>query len=241
MTAVLPLNVRAALIRALHPPVRDPRFWLVQGLVIVIALFHEGADATSFLHPFGIPNFAAVALFLATIYFAFVWVAPWERPETLPTALFLAANFYLVSRVRTQPLWFAAILLLTVWQSFVRSDVPLSLGLAFLLFSLSAQGQRVFGRRALGFCCGLAMVGIPLGIQAWLKYVLFPHATYPADTAVFQLLNNFQPRSLEPFLIALVPWALIVALAIRFRESLDPLDWLAILASCIYLPMWLCV
>ena len=70
MTAVLPLNVRAALTRALHPPVRDPRFWLVQGLVIVIALFHEGADATSFLHPFGIPNFAAVALFLVPIVYA---------------------------------------------------------------------------------------------------------------------------------------------------------------------------
>ena len=70
MADALPLNVRRALLRALHPPVGDLRFWLVQGLVIVIALFHEGADATSFLHPYGIPNFAAVALFLVPIIYA---------------------------------------------------------------------------------------------------------------------------------------------------------------------------
>ena len=64
------LRLRAAFRSALHPPVRDLRFWLVQGLVIVIALFHEGADATAFLHPFGIPNFAAVALFLVPIVYA---------------------------------------------------------------------------------------------------------------------------------------------------------------------------
>ena len=70
MAVVLPLNIHRALLRALHPPFRDLRFWLLQGLVIVIALFHEGADATAFLHPYGIPNFAAVALFLVPIVYA---------------------------------------------------------------------------------------------------------------------------------------------------------------------------
>jgi signal transduction histidine kinase len=56
--------------RALRPPLRDGRFWLVQGLVILIAIFHEGADATSFLTPYGIPDFATVALFLVPIVYA---------------------------------------------------------------------------------------------------------------------------------------------------------------------------
>ncbi|HVD02024.1 MAG TPA: sensor histidine kinase [Candidatus Dormibacteraeota bacterium] len=56
--------------RALHPPLQDGRFWLVQGLVIIIAVFHEGADATSFLTRFGIPDFATVALFLVPIVYA---------------------------------------------------------------------------------------------------------------------------------------------------------------------------
>ena len=70
MVEASPPNTRRALLRALHPPVGDLRFWLLQGLVIVIAGFHEGADATSFLHPYGVPNFAAVALFLVPIVYA---------------------------------------------------------------------------------------------------------------------------------------------------------------------------
>ena len=70
MVEAPPPNPRRALLRALHPPVGDLRFWLLQGLVIVIAGFHEGADATSFLHPYGVPNFAAVALFLVPIVYA---------------------------------------------------------------------------------------------------------------------------------------------------------------------------
>jgi len=70
MAAAAPLTVRSAFRRALRPPVRNPRFWIVQGLVIVIAIFHEGADATSFLHPLGIPAFATVALFLVPIVYA---------------------------------------------------------------------------------------------------------------------------------------------------------------------------
>lgn len=66
----MPLDLRSALARALHPPLGDRRFWIVQGLVIVIAVLHEGADATSFLHQFGIPNFVAVALFLVPVVYA---------------------------------------------------------------------------------------------------------------------------------------------------------------------------
>jgi signal transduction histidine kinase len=50
--------------------VRDYRFWIVQGLVILIAIFHQGADSTSFLHQLGIPAFATVALFLVPIVYA---------------------------------------------------------------------------------------------------------------------------------------------------------------------------
>jgi signal transduction histidine kinase len=64
------VGFRQALRRAAHPPIRDRRFWLVQGLVVLIAVFHEGADATSFLSRFGIPDFATVALFLVPIVYA---------------------------------------------------------------------------------------------------------------------------------------------------------------------------
>ena len=64
------LGFRESLGRALRPPLRDHRFWLVQGLVILIAIFHEGADATSVLERLGIPDFATVDLFLVPIVYA---------------------------------------------------------------------------------------------------------------------------------------------------------------------------
>ena len=56
--------------QSLHPPFRERRFWIVQLLVIAIALAHEVADADNFLVPIGIPAFATVALFLVPIVYA---------------------------------------------------------------------------------------------------------------------------------------------------------------------------
>jgi len=83
--------------RALHPPLRDGRFWLVQGLVIVIAVLHEGADATSFLNGLGIPDFATVALFLVPIVYAALSfgltgslaTAAWVTAISLPDFFFI--------------------------------------------------------------------------------------------------------------------------------------------------------
>lgn len=58
------------LFRALRPPLRDRRFWIVQALVIVIAAFHEAADAQVVVLPVGIPDFATVSLFLVPIIYA---------------------------------------------------------------------------------------------------------------------------------------------------------------------------
>jgi signal transduction histidine kinase len=56
--------------RALRPPVRDRRFWIVQALVLAIAALHETADARGLLLPTGIPDFATVGLFLVPIIYA---------------------------------------------------------------------------------------------------------------------------------------------------------------------------
>jgi signal transduction histidine kinase len=66
---VAPL-LRRLLGQALRPPLRDRRFWFVQGLVLAIAALHETADARHLLHPTGIPDFATVGLFLVPIIYA---------------------------------------------------------------------------------------------------------------------------------------------------------------------------
>ncbi len=64
-----PLPITLAL-RALRPPLRDRRFWLVQLLVIAIALGHEAADMDNFLKPIGVPSFVTVSFFLVPIVYA---------------------------------------------------------------------------------------------------------------------------------------------------------------------------
>ena len=64
------VNARELIRRALRPPIRDRRFWLVQGLVVAIAAGHELADTANFITPIGIPGFATVALFLVPIVYA---------------------------------------------------------------------------------------------------------------------------------------------------------------------------
>jgi len=100
MAGGAPLTLRGAFRRALKPPFRDPRFWIVQGLVVLIAIFHEGADATSFLRQFGIPAFATVALFLIPIVYAALnfgitgslATAVWVTVITVPDFFFIDAN-----------------------------------------------------------------------------------------------------------------------------------------------------
>lgn len=60
----------AVAVAAARPPIRDWRFWVVQLLVLAVAVGHEIADIDNFLTPLGIPSFATVGLFLVPIIYA---------------------------------------------------------------------------------------------------------------------------------------------------------------------------
>lgn len=180
----------------------------------------------------------AVAFFLASLIFPFAWVVPWQRPETLPTGLYLALIFTLLDRVRSYRLWFAAILLATLWQAFIRADVPAIFGLALAFFSLTPRAAEMLGSRKFGVAAGLAIAAIAIAVQTWLKLILFPHATYAPDTPVIQFFSNLKIRTLTTFVIAMLPYMLVLGVAARHWKRMDPEDILAIFASCIYLPLW---
>lgn len=58
------------LVQAGRPPLRARRFWIVQLLVVLIAVLHLAADRGLTVPPLGIPHFATVALFLVPIVYA---------------------------------------------------------------------------------------------------------------------------------------------------------------------------
>ena len=80
----------------LRPPLRDRRFWIVQGLVVLVAALHVFADVRLQVPPLGIPQFATVTLFLVPIVYAALnfglsgslATAAWVTVLTLPDLLF---------------------------------------------------------------------------------------------------------------------------------------------------------
>ncbi len=55
---------------AYRPRFRDWHFWMVQGLVIIIAVGHSIAEAGGFLHDLGVPYFIPISLFLVPVVYA---------------------------------------------------------------------------------------------------------------------------------------------------------------------------
>ena len=174
-----------------------------------------------------------VVLLLLAITYPLAWTVPWERPETLPSALYLVLCIELVRRKRSSYWATAGILVATLWQSFVRTDIPMVLGVALLLLAVLRTGRRW---RYFGIGAGILMIAA--AIQAFLQFILFPDAMYPHGLRVVHLAENLQPRQLVVVVIALLPWVLLMRLLVRYRKEMEPGDVLAAIASCLYVPLW---
>ena len=80
-------------------------------------------------------RFVLLGLFFAAAQFPVLWIFPWERSETLPTAAYLAAIVLLIVRRSRMPFVLVCLLtlLLGLFQALVRADVPVLAGVAILL------------------------------------------------------------------------------------------------------------
>jgi hypothetical protein len=182
-----------------------------------------------------------VAIFLAFLQFPIAWVIPWQRPETAPTALYLAFALFCVSRRSRQGRWFGLLLAATALQSFVRADAPFVFGAALLLLSFGGDRLRPFGSRLSSVLKAGLVAVVAAGGQMYLQFIRFPHLTYPPGTAVVQLINNLHPHNLWPFGIAVLPFLLLAAFLIDRRPKLRSVDTLAVAAAGLYLPLWFTV
>src|SRR5665213_172208 len=184
---------------------------------------------------------AVVAIFLAFLQFPIAWVIPWQRPETAPTALYLAFALFCVSRASRRGRWFVLLLAATVLQGFVRSDAPFVFGVALLLMSFGGDKLRPFGSRLSSALKAGLVAAVAAGVQMVLQFIRFPHLAYPPGTAVVQLSNNLHPHNLWPFGIALFPFLLLAAFLIYRRPRLRSIDALAVASAGLYLPLWFTV
>jgi membrane-associated HD superfamily phosphohydrolase len=183
-----------------------------------------------------------LGLFLAAVQFPILWIFPWDRPETLPTALYLAAIVLLVVRRSRIPFALVCVLavLLSLGQALVRADVPAAAGAAILLAAVAAVPLHRPRPHlaALGLLCA-ATAG---GIQLYLARVVFPNASYPPNVPHFQWLANLDPRHpifrVPIVLTALLPLMVSLVWIRRYRLPFGPADKLVLLMCLVYLPIW---
>ena len=105
---------------------------------------------------------AVLALLVALIY-PFAWVVPWERPETLPSALYAVLFVAILSSIRGGRWWFSTLCAATLLQSFVRTDIPLILGLSLVVLGCTGWGARLVGSRTACIGAGVGVAGIAAG------------------------------------------------------------------------------
>jgi hypothetical protein len=185
------------------------------------------------------------ALFLAAAQLPILWIFPWERHETLPTAFFVSAIVYIVAG-KTRRHWVVSLLIVTVLalgESFARADVPVVVGVALLI---AAATRIEFCRPPSQVALfGIASVIVGACVQLYLQQVVFPHNTYPPNVPRIQLLENLNPTAspehIPVFLTALLPFFVTLIVAWRRRPALLSSDKLIILTCLLYLPLWVTV
>ena len=186
-----------------------------------------------------------LGFFLAAAQFPILWIFPWARPETLPTAFYLAAIVLLIVHRSRIPFAVACVLatLLSLGEALMRADVPVVVGAAVLLAAAMATP---FSRpRSHVAALGLLCAAIGGGVQLYLQRIVFPTATYPASVPRVQLLTNlsltYPPLHLPIFFTALLPLIVTVVLLRRHHLHLDSSDKLVLLICLLYLPLWISV
>ena len=187
----------------------------------------------------------AYAAFLFLFAYDLVWLEWYQRPETLPTACFVALMLLLIHWPPKGAAGLAGIaacaLLLSLLQALTRADVAACFFAGVFLAALLPFGKRLPAPR--GFLAGLALVaaGLAVAVQWVMIHLVYPHATY-GSTAVFQLLLNLNVTSILPFLLFLVPVIATGWAVLRGAAALDDAPSLALgLGALIFLPLWCAV
>ena len=183
---------------------------------------------------------AAVGLFLAFLFFSIMWVVPWMRIETVPSAFYVSSSLLLISQ-SVRRAWCTWVLLaLTVWQGFVRSDVPIVLGAALIFVSLTKTAKVWFGSRRSPAFLGVAVFFLAVLVQVYL-FVLYPNVRKDPNDPLIKLGPNLALHHLASLALVVLPLLLIVGVFLVKRPRLNAMDLLIVTASALYFALWLTV
>ena len=186
-------------------------------------------------------RFAVIGFFLAAIQFPLAWVLPWQRPETMPTSFFIAAASVIMLRLKRSPVWIVVLACLTLLQGLTRADAPCFYGIAIVVLGICGSWLKDFGSRRRCIAAGVTIAGTAVLVQAYMQFIRYPHAPYPPGVPRFMLPLNLAPHFLAPLFVVLAPVVAVVAAGLASRVRFRSIDYLAIVAAFLYVPIWFTV
>ena len=188
---------------------------------------------------------AAAFLFLLHLYLG--WVTWYQRPETLPSTLMLAATLALASSragrlgVASKPSRLVGMLLLAAIEGFIRADLMFTLHLGLLVACVTGFGEGLALGRRLQAVTSVAAMLIAGGVQFYLMHMVYPHATY-GKTAVIEIQQNMtNPVGILAFLLFMVPWVWLAWIALKMRRCEGGPSLGVLFGSAVFLAMWFAV
>ena len=178
-------------------------------------------------------------LFLCAFYL--VWLTWYQRPETLPTACFIALMVLLLSVRPTSSTSRVGVVVATLavagMQAFIRADVSVCVYAGVALATLMPVGQRLPTPRKLLLPLATSAILLAAGVQWILMHRIYPHATY-GDTAVFQLRFNLHPQSLLTVAVFAAPVVWTAWISRKAYAQQDAHFLALLLGAAIFLPLW---
>lgn len=181
-------------------------------------------------------------LFLVQYYLS--WLTWYQRPETMPTAALLAIALSLVTtklRVGRPEAYFVTaslLIVVTVFQAFIRTDVALTLNVGIFVVCLFQPAVQLSLPRNLLAAVSAFGIAISGAIQIVLSRILFPQAHYGA-TRVIQLFTNFTDiMQMIPFALFLLPLGFTLWALLRRRTSRGEPAVALLAAAAAFLLMW---
>jgi hypothetical protein len=174
-----------------------------------------------------------ILLFLAIIQFPIAWVVPWQRPETMPTTLFLAFSVLCLAKIESNRLWSLPLLAAVLLQVFVRADVPAAFGAATAFVGLQTLVNQGKSRTCVDYIViGSLMAAIAGGVQAYLRTL------YPQASVDIQFGPNLTFHALEILSIVLAPFVAFIIFLIAKHPPLSTLERVVLLSAFLYLPLY---
>jgi len=191
--------------------------------------------------PPGVPNrpkdrALKILLFLASIQFPIAWVVPWQRPETMPTALFLAFSLFCIAKIENSRFLSIPLLAAVLLQAFVRADVPVVFGIATAFVGLrtllkrGSQNKTRTSRQCLVIGCLIALISG--GIQVYMC------SLYPQAGVDIQFGPNLTFHGLEILAIVLAPFVSFAVFLIANQPPLTIVEKVAMVSALLYLPLY---